>query len=138
MMLFDTDVLSTLRRLERAAPHFSAWARTVQTASAYVSVVTILELEQGVLSMERRDRRQGGELRAWLERVVIPTYAERLLDVDLAVARACARLHVPDPRPERDSLIAATALVHGLTVVTGNVRDFAPMVVPLLNPWKPR
>jgi len=135
MMLFDTNVLSALRRLERATLEFAAWAQTVDVASAHVSVITIWELEQGVLRIERRDEQQGHVLRAWLDRIVIPRYGERLLNVDLAVARVCARLHVPDPRPDRDALIAATALVHGLTLVTRNTDDFAPMGVPILNPW---
>ena len=65
----------------------------------------------------------------------MPAFAERILPVDLAVARRSAALHVPAPRPIRDALIAATALVHGLTVVTRDLSDFAPMGIPLLNPW---
>ncbi len=85
--------------------------------------------------MERRDIIQGAILRRWFEQEVLARLAPRILPVDIAIARRCAALHVPDPRPERDALIAATALVHGLTVVTRNTADFEPMGVKLFNPW---
>jgi len=101
----------------------------------FISVITLLELEHSVLLLERRDQRQGMILRRWLEEQVKRIFEGRILAVDAAVAVCCARLHVPDPKPERDALIAATALVHGLTLVTRNVADFGAMDVPLLNPW---
>ena len=76
-------------------------------------------------------------LRAWLELQVLPEFAARTLPVDAALAQRCARLHVPDKRGERDALIAATALVHGMTLVTRNLADFKPTGVTLLNPWEP-
>ncbi len=85
--------------------------------------------------MERRDVIQGAILRRWFEQEVLARLAPRILPVDITIARRCAALHVPDPRPERDALIAATALVHGLTVVTRNTADFEPMGVKLFNPW---
>jgi len=88
-----------------------------------------------VLRIERRDAAQGALLRQWLEQSVLAQFKDRLLDVDATIARACARLHVPDQRPDREALIAATALVHGLTVVTRNIADFGPLGVPLFNPW---
>ena len=94
-----------------------------------------MELDIGVLQVERRDKTQGAALRAWLDQHVLPEFAGRVLPIDTAVARRCARLHVPDRRSERDALIAATALVHGMTVMTRNVADFQPTGVPLLNPW---
>lgn len=94
-----------------------------------------MELQTGVLSVARRDPAQGALLRAWMDEQVIPGFAGRVLPVDAAVALRCTELQVPDPRPERDALIAATALVHGMTVVTRNVADFAPMGVALPNPW---
>ena len=93
------------------------------------------ELDIGILRVERRDTAQGQRLRAWFERRVVPEFADRTLSIDARVARRCARLHVPDPRAERDALIAATALVHGLIVVTRNLSDFASLGVDLLNPW---
>jgi len=114
----------------------AAWDAGVPACMQFVSAVTILELETGVLRMERRDARQGAVLRGWLETAVLPGFAGRILPFDLAAARRCAVLQVPDPKPERDSYIAATALVHGLTVVTRNVGDFGGTGVKLLNPWE--
>lgn len=94
-----------------------------------------MELETGVLQIERRDTAQGALLRAWLDGHVLPEFAGRVLPVDTAVAQRCARLHVPDRRSERDALIAATALVHGMTVVTRNVADFVETGVAIVNPW---
>ena len=74
-------------------------------------------------------------MRSWLHEYVLPTFADRVLPVDTAVARRGARLHVPEPKPYRDGLIAATALVHGMTIVTRNVADFQATGVALLNPW---
>lgn len=138
MYLLDTNVVSELRkgRTGRAEPRVVAWADGVDAGSLYLSAITILELELGVALMERRDPAQGVALRAWLERVVIPEFEDRTLAFDAGVARRCARLHVPDPRSERDAMIAATALVHGMTVVTRNLADFDEMGAPLLNPWE--
>jgi toxin FitB len=135
MFLLDTNVVSELRRPARADPNVVKWASSVPSVLNSISVVTALELERGTLLMERRDAKQGAILRRWLEQEVLNQYAERLWQIDVAIARACARLHVPDPRPERDALIAATAAVYGLTVVTRNTTDFEPMGVSLLNPW---
>ena len=135
MFLLDTNVVSELRR-PRAEPRVVAWAEAQPADTQFLSVVSALELELGVLVMERRDPAQGARLRAWLEGRVLPAFVGRVLAVDLAVARRCAALHVPDPRPERDALIAATALVHGFTVVTRNVADFQPTGAVVLNPWE--
>ncbi len=139
MYLLDTNVVSELRRAKagRANPHVVAWAANIPVASLFVSVVTVLELEWGVLRIERRDAEQGALLRIWLEEQVLPAFSERILPVDSAVARYCARLHVPDPRSERDAFIAATALTHGLIVATRNVADFQPTGVKIFNPWTP-
>lgn len=135
MFLLDTNVVSELRRPERADGHVRAWAAKTPLALYALSVVTVQELERGTLLMERRDAKQGAILRRWLEDEVLTRLAPRILPIDVAIARRCAGLHVPDPRPERDALIAATALTHGLTVVTRNAADFEPMGVALLNPW---
>lgn len=135
MFLLDTNVLSELRRRERTHPKVAAWVDTVHAADLYLSVITILEFEAGTLQLARRDAAQGRVLRAWIDGKVMPAFADRILPIDTAVAQCCARLHVPDPRAERDALIAATALIHGMRVVTRNVADFQPMGVDLLNPW---
>jgi toxin FitB len=138
MFVLDTNVVSELRkvRLGKADTNLTAWAASVDAAELFVSAVTIMELELGVLSIERKDAAQGAVLRSWLEQHVLPEFSGRTLPVDTAVAQRCARLHIPDKRGERDALIAATALVHGMTVVTRNVADFKPTGVPLINPWE--
>src|SRR5690606_5675598 len=120
MYVLDANVLSELRkvRLGKADANVAAWTESVDAADLFVSVITIMELELGVLSIERKDASQGAMLRAWLEQHVLPEFSGRPLPVDTAVAQRCARLHIPDKRGERDALIAATALVHGMAVVT--------------------
>lgn len=137
MYLLDTNVVSELRkiRLGKADEHVAAWADSTDAADLYLSVITVQELEIGVLLAERRDPAQGAIFRAWLNSHVIPAFTGRILAVDTAVALRSAQLHVPDPHPVRDGLIAATALVHGMTVVTRNVADFEPTGVQTLNPW---
>lgn len=139
LYVLDTNVVSELRkiRLGKADPKVAAWTGSVDAAELFISAITVMELELGVLSIERKDAAQGALLRAWLEQQVLPEFAARTLPVDTAVAQRCARLHVPDRRGERDALIAATALVHGMTLVTRNVNDFQPTGVSLLNPWAP-
>jgi len=137
MYLLDTNVVSELRkiRLGKADSHVADWADSIDAADLYLSVITIQELEMGVLLAERRDPSQGAVFRAWLNGHVLPAFDGRILAVDLAVAQRSAQLHVPNPRPVRDGLIAATALVHGMIVVTRNVGDFEPTGVSTLNPW---
>ena len=137
MYLLDTNVVSELRkiRLGKADSHVADWADSIDAADLYLSAISIQELEIGVLLAERRDPTQGSVFRAWLDGHVLPAFTGRILAVDTAVAQRSARLHVPDPRPVRDALIAATALVHGMTVVTRNVADFEPTGVSILNPW---
>ncbi len=137
MFILDTNVVSELRkaRAGKAHPNVTAWASSVPLIRMFVSVITIQEIETGVLLIERRDAPQRRVLRTWLETHVLPAFDERVLPIDTAIARRCAQLHVPDPQPIRDSLIAATALVHGMTIATRNVRDFEPTGVKVINPW---
>jgi hypothetical protein len=135
MYLLDTNVVSELRRLDRAQPQVRAWAERTPGSGFYLSVVTILEVERGILLLARRDEEQAEQLRVWLEGDLLAGFEQRILPVDVPVVRRCAALHVPDRRPERDAMIAATALVHGLIVVTRNVADFERTGVKLLNPW---
>ena len=140
MFVLDTNVVSELRkiRLGRADKNVAQWADSVDSSDLYVSAITVQELEIGVLLVERRDPSQGAIFRTWFEGHVLPAFAGRILSVDTAVAQRSAALHVPDPRPFRDSLIAATALVHGMTIVTRNVADFQSSGVSILNPWEAR
>ncbi len=134
--LLDTNVVSELRKPRgRADPGVHALARAQRTSDLWLSVTTVLEVEMGVARIERRDERQGGELRRWFDRDLLPAFEGRLLPIDVAVARRSAGLSVPDPRSERDVLIAATALERGITVVTRNISDFASLGVGLIDPW---
>ncbi len=139
MYVLDTNVVSELRnvRVGKADPNVASWAENVDAAHLFVSAITIMELELGVLSIERKDAIQGAMLRAWLEQHVLPEFSGRTLPIDTVVAQRCARLNIPDKRGERDALIAATAIVHGMTVVTRNMVDFQSTGVTILNPWEP-
>lgn len=138
MFLLDTNVLSELRKIRagKADPNVARWADEVEADSLYLSAMTIMELEIGILRVERKDPSRGMLLRNWLDERVLPEFEGRIFPVDVPVALQCARLHVPDPRSERDTLIAATGLAHGMMVVTRNVGDFQHTNVPLLNPWE--
>ena len=136
MFLLDTNGLSELRRRQRTHRKLAAWADSVHAGDLSLSAVTILEIEAGTLLLARRDSARAALLRAWIDGHVLPALAGRILSVDTTVAQRCARLQVPDPYAERDALIAATALVHRLCVVTRNVADFEPMEVELLDPWR--
>jgi len=135
MYILDTNVVSELRKAKKADPNVTKWAQPLASSTLYISVISLLELEIGILLMERRDKEQGAILRAWMDRHVLPTFSGRILAIDITVAQRCAALHVPNPRSDRDALIAATAFVHGLTVATRNVADFEGMGVGVLNPW---
>lgn len=140
--LLDTNVVSEMRKAgsgqgrdTKIDLHVQSWLLSVEASSLYLSVITILELDIGRLLLERRDRAQGAVLRKWMLERVLPAFSGRILSVDLTVAKRCAELHVPDPMNDRDSLIAATALVHGMTLVTRNVSHFGRTSVEILNPW---
>jgi toxin FitB len=137
MYVLDTNVISELRKgpLGHADEHVMRWAQSVDADLLYLSAISILELEIGALRIERRDKVQGSIVRKWLERVVFPEFKDRILVIDMAAALQCAPFHVPDPRPERDALIASSALRYNMTVVTRNTKDFEGMGLTLLNPW---
>jgi len=139
MYLLDTNVVSELRKAKsgKADANVVAWAASAPAGGLFISAITILELEMGILQLERRDPGQGAVLRSWMTSHVLPAFPGRVLPVDAAVALQCARLHVPNRCSERDALIAATALVHGMTVVTRNVADFQASGAAMLNPWEP-
>ena len=135
MFLLDTNVLSELRRPERANPNVVKWAGRNPAEQYFLSAISLLEIERGALQVARKDVAQGKVLRSWIDGQILPRFEGRILAVDSAITLRCARLHIPDPKPERDAFIAATALVHGMTVVTRNVNDFSVTGVAVLNPW---
>jgi predicted nucleic acid-binding protein len=137
MYLLDTNALSELRkrRSGKIDAAVEAWASSVDQVVLYLSVITVMEVELGIALLERRDPRQAGVLRLWLHDKVMPAFAGRILPIDTTIALRCARLHVPDTKSERDAWIAATGLVHDLTIVTRNVADFAGTGSTLLDPW---
>lgn len=135
MYLLDTNVISELRRPERTAVSVAQWAENVDPGDLFISVITILELEEGVLRKERQDPTAGLVLRAWLNNRVLPAFHGRILPIDVKVVIESAKLQVPDRKPDRDCLIAATALVHSLIVVTRNIADFQSTSVKIINPW---
>src|SRR3990167_5834464 len=120
MYLLDTNVVSELRKAKsrKANKQVVAWEKKISPSSLFLSVITILELETGILLVERRDSAQGAILRSWLNAHVLPTFSERILNIDLAIVQRCAKLHVPNPQSDRDALIAATSLVYGMALVT--------------------
>lgn len=135
--LLDTNVVSELRKQlsGKANEKVVDWAKSVPAESMYLSVITIMELEIGALLIQRKDPRQGNLLRLWLDTQVIPAFSGRTIEIDIPLVQCCAGLHIPDPRSERDALIAATAIVNGMTVVTRNTADFESTGVKILNPW---
>ncbi len=135
--LLDTNVVSELRKSAAAInPRVREWVTAHSPETLFVSVITVMELEIGVARVERRDQHQGQRLRAWLDERVLTAFQGRVLAVDLEVAQRAAQMHVPDPRPERDTLIAATGLVHAMPVATRNTRDFRVADVVVVNPWE--
>lgn len=136
--LLDTNVVSELRKVGdgKADLNVTTWLGAKDSRDLYISAITILELERGILSIQRRDIEQGSRLRAWMDSRVRPEFAERILSIDEAIATRCAHLHIPDRRNEADALIAATAIVHGLVVVTRNIHDFQGTGVVLVDPWR--
>jgi toxin FitB len=138
MFVLDTNIISEMRKVRsgKANPGVGTWAASVPAAQLFISAITVHELEYGVLLAERSDPRRGALLREWLDHSVADAFVDRVLPVDEGVARRAAALHVPDPAPFRDALIAGTALVHRMSVVTRNVRDFQRFPeLAVVNPW---
>lgn len=137
MLLLDTNVISEYRKVSKGRAHktFTQWQQTIPLQHLYLSSITIMELNIGILRLARKDDIQANHLRYWLENKIIPNFTNRIIAFDMRAALACSSLHIPDPRPERDAMIAATAMVNDLTLVTRNTKDFKSIAVPLINPF---
>jgi predicted nucleic acid-binding protein len=132
--LVDTNVLSELRKGARADAGVVRWFDDADDTSLFISVLAIGEIRQGIAAIRRREKRGARSLEHWLRSLVV-SYADRVLTVDAAVAERWGELNVPDRLPAVDGLIAATALVHGLMIVTRNADDFVRAGVEVLNPF---
>jgi len=134
--LLDTNFLSELRRPRRMAPNVQHWLGTIDLRGTYISALSVFELEYGAVRAERKGLSHAPLLREWIDTQILPDFEGRILPFDETVALRYARLQAGDLRPYADVMIAATALVHSLTVVTRNIDDFRPHGVALLNPWE--
>lgn len=137
MFLVDTNIISEMRKIEQGKGNIGVtdWVANTPSHQICTSAVVMMELERGVLSMERKDVEQGKRLRNWIENVVKNRFSDKILAIDATTAGICARLHIPDRSPENDAWIAAQAIQHGLTVVTRNEKDFAELGVQVWNPF---
>lgn len=139
MYVLDTCVVSELRKSRnkrhKANKGVVNWTKSVNASAMFIASVTLMEIEIGILSMERRDEKQGKALRTWLNETVLTAFQGRIIPFDDVIALRCASLHVPDPKSARDAMIAATALVHKMVVVTRNEKDFIYTQAEVLNPW---
>ena len=136
MYLLDTNIISETRRPDRTNPALKAWLAKQAQSGLYTSAVVMMELERGVLGMERKDKAQGAVLRRWLDNIIKPAFSGRILPADADTATVCAALHIPDKAPENDAWIAATAKQHRLILVTRNIADFERTGVRLINPFE--
>jgi toxin FitB len=137
MFLLDTNVLSETRKLAKGigSDQVKEWFTAQQSQDLYISVISLFEIERGILLLQRRDKPQAAILQKWFAQKLKPEFKSQTLGIDERIASECAALHVPDPKPYMDALIAATARVHDFTLITRNTKDFEPMGARCINPW---
>ena len=138
MYLLDTNILGDIRKSHHpnCPALFKQWLNHVDLNLCYLSVISIYEIEQGILRKERTDTIQGQLLRTWFEQKIQPEFHHRILDLNTNIALKTAQLHVPNPASLADSFIGATALQHNLTLITRNTKDFQSFGVKLFNPFE--
>jgi len=138
MYLLNTNIISELKKLDsgKIHPQVQRWAYSINLMQTKISVVSIIEIRTGILSLARKDQAQAASLDNWFTNRLLPAYRTRTLSVDTEVALICAQLHIPAKRPINDAYIAATAIAHNLTLVTRNVRDFQGLPLILENPFE--
>jgi predicted nucleic acid-binding protein len=137
MLILDTNVVSEVRKKTTGNPKVKAWVAAQPTGNTYISAITVMEIQRGIRQLERRgDKAQAAVLGTWLDAMVIPAFAGRILLIDHVIARLAGRLKWAGDRDFRDPMIAATALVHGATVATRNVHHFVETGVMLFDPWE--
>jgi predicted nucleic acid-binding protein len=132
--LLDTNVVSELRKRERCAPKVNAWAQSIEPNQAFLSVLVVGELVRGAISKQRADRAAADALEQWIARLT-HLYGDRILPITLEIAQEWGRLSALRPIPPEDGLLAATARVHHLTLVTRNTRNVQGLGVSVMNPW---
>lgn len=137
MYLLDTNVLSELRKAgsNKANANVIEWAKDKATSNLFISSISVLEIEMGILQLKRKDPKQAAIYSTWLNDHVLKAFSDRVLPFDTSIALKCAQLHVPNPKSERDAMIAATCIVHGFALVSRNEKDFQHINVELINPW---
>ncbi len=141
MYLFDTSAITELRKAKhknkkfKADPGLIEWVKHVDHSTIYVSSIAFMEIEIAILSMEKKNKHQGKLLRNWFDELVKPAFDGRVIAFDQAIALKCAALRVPDPHRMRNAIVAATALVHKMILVTKNEKDFIYTGVDIVSPW---
>lgn len=135
--LLDTNIVSELRKGRRADARVRAWFESVDERDVFLSVLVVGEIQRGIESIRRRDPVTATSLERWLA-TLVSDYVDRILEITTEVASVWGRFNVPNPLPVIDSLLAATAHVHDLTVVTRNTVDIARTGVPVVNPFDAR
>ena len=136
MYLIDTNIISEVRKGRRCDPHVAAWYRAARDEELFLSVLVVGEIRQGIERLRPRNARQAVALEKWLEEIV-GSFGERVLPVNERIAQIWGRLNARDVLPVVDSLLAATAQAHGLTLVTRNLKDIERSGVRCLNPFEP-